>query len=217
MSEQPVSGRPVSGRPLSGRPARGQPVEERSAVGRPEESDTPAGMPSRRRPTAAEAKALAHPLRLRILMEAAQRELTNKQLAEILGATPGTVLFHVRVLVKAGLLTPAAVRTGESGALEKPYTASGLSWWLDDALGGSRPDIRTAPVRMFLDEVARADAHDLASYATFSLHLSEEDVAELDRQLLAVVDSWITSDADRRDRPVHRAMIGFLRRRDEAF
>ena len=62
------------------------------------EEQEQAGAPSLRGPvvrrpaTAAEAKALAHPLRMRILRLCLDRSLTNKQLAEWLGKDPGTVL-----------------------------------------------------------------------------------------------------------------------------
>ena len=52
----------------------------------------------RREATVREAKAMAHPLRLRILRLCLHQELTNKQLAERLGRDPGTVLYHVRHL-----------------------------------------------------------------------------------------------------------------------
>src|SRR5215213_1417866 len=84
----------------------------------------------RRPPTAAEAKALAHPLRMRILRLCLDQALTNKQLAEWLGKDPGTVLHHVRTLVKSGFLAPDEVRQGTKGALEKPYRATGKSWTL---------------------------------------------------------------------------------------
>src|SRR5687768_14537725 len=91
--------------------------------------------PRTRRPaTAKEAKALAHPLRLRILRLCLHQELTNKQLADRLGSDPGTVFYHVRQLVGAGLLQQAPVRTGASGALEKPYRSTGTTWWLDGPL-----------------------------------------------------------------------------------
>jgi DNA-binding transcriptional ArsR family regulator len=87
--------------------------------------------PVRRRPaTAAEAKALAHPLRMRILRLCVDRSLTNKELAEWLGKDPGTVLHHVRTLVVNGFLVPDEVRQGAKGALEKPYRATGKSWTL---------------------------------------------------------------------------------------
>ncbi len=78
------------------------------------------GQVQRREATVREAKALAHPLRLRILRLCWQQELTNKQLADRLDRDPGTVLYHVRQLTEAGLLEPAPVRTGDTGALEKP-------------------------------------------------------------------------------------------------
>src|SRR6266542_3000990 len=45
------------------------------------------------------------------------QELTNKQLAERLGKDPGTLLHHVRILVKAGFLAPGESRNGAHGAL----------------------------------------------------------------------------------------------------
>src|SRR5919201_57526 len=58
----------------------------------------------RRGATAEEAKAMGHPMRLRILRLCLDQELTNKQLAERLGKDPGTLLHHVRILVNAGFL-----------------------------------------------------------------------------------------------------------------
>ncbi|HEV8373300.1 MAG TPA: winged helix-turn-helix domain-containing protein, partial [Actinomycetota bacterium] len=81
----------------------------------------------RRAATPEEARALANPLRLRILRLSLDQALTNKQLAERLGMDPGTVLHHVRTLVRTGFLAAEAVRQGERGALEKPYRATGKS------------------------------------------------------------------------------------------
>jgi DNA-binding transcriptional ArsR family regulator len=71
----------------------------------------------RRPATPEEAKALANPVRLRILRLCLDEALTNKQLAERLGRDPGTVLHHVRSLVATGFLVPDEVRQGEKGAL----------------------------------------------------------------------------------------------------
>jgi DNA-binding transcriptional ArsR family regulator len=79
----------------------------------------------------AEAKALAHPLRLRILRLCLDEERTNKELAEALGKGPGSVLHHVRVLVDGGFLIAGEPRRGQRGAREKPYRATGKSWHLD--------------------------------------------------------------------------------------
>jgi len=163
----------------------------------------------RRRATILQAKAAAHPLRLRILRLCGQQPMTNKQLADRLDSLPGTTLYHVRLLVRAGLLEPAPIRTGASGALEKPYRASGLSWWLSaygDTDEGEPYDDRDdesslASIEAFQAELSEAGPGSVRTYARFMLHLSDEEVQELDRRLLAVLDEYIQTDHQRLDRP----------------
>jgi predicted ArsR family transcriptional regulator len=162
---------------------------------------------ARRQPTELEAKALAHTLRQQIVRLCGAEELTNKELADRLGAEPGTVLPHVRMLVEAGFLEAAPVRSGASGALEKPYRTTGKTWWLDDPLSGAEPDVRFGPVTMAMDEAREAGGEGVATYATFLLHLSKKDVEELDRRLLEVIDEYIESDHTRTRRPVHRGFF----------
>jgi len=158
---------------------------------------------ARRRPaTAKEIKALSHPLRLRILRLCNDRELTNKQLADRLGVDPGTAYYHVRQLVAAAFLEPAEVRTGESGALEKPYRSTGLTWWLSVAQDED-PTRAAAPVEAFQQELAEAGTASIATYARFALHLSPEQVEELDRRIVAVLDEYISTDHERADQPAH--------------
>ena len=67
-------------------------------------------------------KALGHPLRLRVLeMLGADGEepMTNRELAQRLGVDPGHLHFHVKMLLRAGLIERA---DGGSGR-EKPYRA----------------------------------------------------------------------------------------------
>lgn len=161
----------------------------------------------RREATVAEAKALAHPMRMRILRLCRSRELTNKQLADRLGVQPGTVFYHVKLLLAAGFLEPAAVRTGDSGALEKPYRSTGASWWLSNPLGAEEPDIRFGPVQTFMDELGTAGPDSVSTFASFVLHLSDSEVEELDRRILAVLDEYIDSDHERRDRPAHAGLV----------
>jgi predicted ArsR family transcriptional regulator len=92
----------------------------------------------RREATVDEVRALAHPLRQRILRLCLDEELTNKQLAERLAADPGTVIYHVRKLVATGFLAAGDVRRGVRGALEKPYRATGKSWSIDIGEAGAR-------------------------------------------------------------------------------
>jgi DNA-binding transcriptional ArsR family regulator len=163
----------------------------------------------RRRATILQAKAASHPLRLRILRLCGQQPMTNKQLADRLNCQPGTTLYHVRLLVEAGLLEPAPIRTGTSGALEKPYRSSGQSWWLSaygDTERGEPYDDRSdesslASIEAFQAELREAGPGSVRTYARFMLHLSEEEVRELDRRLLAVLDEYIQTDHQRLDRP----------------
>lgn len=153
-----------------------------------------------------EAKALAHPVRLRILRLCWQHELTNKQLADRLGRDPGTVLYHVRQLVEAGLLEQAPVRTGDSGALEKPYRSAARSWWLEDS-----PDVDAeaafAPVDAFQEELRAAGPGAVRTFARFALHLSVEQAAELDRRIFAILNEYLASDDQRLDQPAHGGLI----------
>ena len=67
-------------------------------------------------------KALGHPLRVRALELLCQHEeepLTNRELAQRLGVDPGHLHFHVRMLLKAGLIELADGGHGR----EKPYRA----------------------------------------------------------------------------------------------
>jgi len=163
----------------------------------------------RRRATVLQAKAASHPLRLRILRLCGLEPMTNKQLADRLGSQPGTTLYHVRLLVEAGLLEPAPIRTGPSGALEKPYRSTGRSWWLSaygDTDDGEPYDDRDdesslAAIEAFQAELREAGPDSVRSYARFMLHLSEEEMRELDRRLLAVLDEYIQTDHQRLDRP----------------
>jgi DNA-binding transcriptional ArsR family regulator len=163
----------------------------------------------RRRATILQAKAASHPLRLRILRLCGQQPMTNKQLADRLNSQPGTTLYHVRLLVQAGLLEAAPIRTGTSGALEKPYRSTGQSWWLSaygDTDDGQPYDDRDdesslATIEAFQAELREAGPGSVRTSARFMLHLSDEDVRELDRRVLAILDEYIRTDHERLDRP----------------
>ena len=170
---------------------------------------TPSDDPdAKRRPaTPRELKALSHPLRVRILRLCGSSELTNKELASRLGVDPGTAYYHVRQLVDAGFLEPAEVRTGATGALEKPYRSTGRSWWLSVSLDDFDRSEGFAPVDAFQQELAEAGPESIATYARFALHLSPEQVAELDRRIVAVLDEYIETDAERAHLPLHGGMF----------
>jgi predicted transcriptional regulator len=74
----------------------------------------------RRAATLEEARALAHPVRLRILRMCLDEARTNKDLASRLGLPAGSVLHHVRTLVATGFLLEGEHRRGPRGTTEKP-------------------------------------------------------------------------------------------------
>lgn len=145
---------------------------------------------SKREASAEEARALANPLRLRILRLCLDDPCTNKQLADALGRDPGTTLHHVRMLVETGFLEAAEVRTGAKGALEKPYRATGKSWQVsvrDPALAGEK---NLAVVDAFRDELAELAADDVVVLSRFANTLDDESFAELDRRIRELVDEF---------------------------
>jgi DNA-binding transcriptional ArsR family regulator len=97
-------------------------------------------------------KALGHPLRLRVLetLGAGDGEhLTNRELANRLGVDPGHLHFHVRMLLRAGLIELAEGGQGR----EKPYRAVARTVRVAPALlkSDATSDLRAA----MLDEVQR--------------------------------------------------------------
>jgi DNA-binding CsgD family transcriptional regulator len=146
----------------------------------------------RRPATADEAKAMAHPLRLRVLRLCLDQELTNKELAERLGKDPGTLLHHVRILVRTGFLAPGETRHGAHGALEKPYRATGKSWTLNfDHPGEPDPGISRPMLQAFLDELADAGPGAMRNEVRLGLTLSEASLGEFERRLMALLDEFV--------------------------
>src|SRR5690348_17268163 len=67
-------------------------------------------------------RAMAYPLRQRILDLVADAPYTNKQLATILKVSPSRLHFHIRTLLVAGLIEVESERR-KKGVLEKYYRA----------------------------------------------------------------------------------------------
>ena len=70
-------------------------------------------------------RALAHPLRARLLSELSARDGSPAELAEQLDEPLGVVSYHVRVLAQAGLLD-LVDRTFKRGAVQHHYRARDL-------------------------------------------------------------------------------------------
>jgi predicted ArsR family transcriptional regulator len=150
----------------------------------------------RRPATAAEARALASPLRIRILRLCLDRALTNKELADRLGRDPGTILHHVRTLVATGFLAPEADRRGARGATERPYRATGKSWTLD--IGESTTGM-LAVVDAFRAELAEVPAGDVMTLSRLGVRLADDQLAAFLDRLKEIVDEMHAADDDAGD------------------
>lgn len=147
--------------------------------------------PDRRPATRAEARALAHPLRLRILRLCLDESLTNRQLADRLGERPATVLYHVRTLVRTEFLAPEPERRGRRGAREIPYRSTRKSWVLS-----FEPDL-AGPVAMidaFRSELIDAGPDSLLELVRMGVRLRPEQLEELGRRLVEMVNETDAAD-----------------------
>src|SRR5919198_1188847 len=129
-------------------------------------------------------KALGHPLRLRVLemLGSGEEAITNRELANKLGVDPGHLHFHVRMLLRAGLIT--LVDTGKGR--EKPYRPVARTLRVAPELlaSGLTTDLRAA----MLDEVQRGwDEHGpqgLFRSAQVTARISPEKALELITELV---------------------------------
>jgi DNA-binding transcriptional ArsR family regulator len=143
----------------------------------------------RRPATAEEAKALAHPLRLRILRLCLDEALTNKELADRLGRDPATLLHHVRTLERTGFLAAQAERRGARGARERPYRATGKSWTIDV---GDSPTQTVASLEAFRAELS--ESGEVALMTRVSMRLAPDDLRAFAERLEALVEEFRAKD-----------------------
>ena len=124
----------------------------------------------------ARSRALSNPLRLRILRLCAYDARTNKELAELLNTNPGTMLHHVRTLVRTGFLAPQDERAGTQGAREVPYLATGLSW------NTSAPNQSIVLLETMRQQLEGVDPEEI-DMIWLGLRLNSEHRAELGQRL----------------------------------
>ncbi|MEJ2852896.1 MULTISPECIES: ArsR/SmtB family transcription factor [unclassified Saccharothrix] len=152
--------------------------------------------PPARTASVEELKALAHPLRWRILRLCVDRAWTNQELAERLDVAPATVLRHVRALVGTGFLAAEPVRTGAKGALERPYRATGRTWRLglvDDGEGLAQ-QVDLAMLGAHRAEIIEAGPDASRDVRRGILRLGPGSQAELNARLLELLTEFIERD-----------------------
>ena len=88
-------------------------------------------------------KALGHPLRVRILALLEEETSSPVQLSKKLGASLGTVAYHVRTLHELGLLQDVGT-TPRRGAVEHHYKANPRPQFSEEAWEGASPIAKQA-------------------------------------------------------------------------
>ncbi len=143
---------------------------------------------------------ILNPIRLRIIMTLAGREMTAGQVGEALGDVPPATFYrHLNRLVKAGMLKVIAERRVR-GTVEKVYTVNILDAQMgpEQVAGLSREEhlrVFATFVTSLLDDFSRYLNHtesiDLVangvSYGKVPLELSDEEFAEMSREFAAVL------------------------------
>jgi helix-turn-helix protein len=147
-------------------------------------------MDERRQATDDEAKALASSLRLRILRICLGEARTNKEIAQILGRDPASILHHIRTLVRTGFLQPQDERRGARGAREIPYLATKKSWQLSRPPAMDRSMLDT-----FLEEVALVPAADVDT-TRLGLRLTDAGMAEFRSKVRDLLDEFASHPDD---------------------
>ena len=139
-------------------------------------------------------RALSSPVRLRVLRLCAFEARTNKELAELLGMNPGTMLHHVRTLVQTGYLAPEPERSGAQGAREVPYRATGLSW--RTSMPGGSPVL----IETFLQQIEGVDPDDLDA-TWLGLKINDAHREEFQHRLYELVNEFKERGPDADGRP----------------
>ena len=144
-------------------------------------------------------KALGHPLRVRVLEMLGQEgewQLTNRELAQRLGVDPGHLHFHVRMLLKAGLIELA---DSKGRGREKPYRAVAKVFRVAPELlaAGGASDLQAA----MIDQVQRAHAlyssAGVFRSAQLEVRLTIEQALELMSKLLGEARELEDDHADK--------------------
>jgi predicted ArsR family transcriptional regulator len=151
---------------------------------------------------------IAHPVRLRILIAIAGRELSTQQIAESLPDVPTTTLYrHVQKLAQAGVLEVAR-ETPIRGTVEKIYAlASGAGALSHSDLQSTTPQDRLQLFTSFLTSLSaslraylEADAEDPAASQPLSfaapVYLSPAENQEFRREVMALIKRYQSPSED---------------------
>lgn len=137
----------------------------------------------------ARGRALSSPVRLRILRLCLHKARTNKEIAEVLDLNPATALHHVRTLLATDFLRAEEPRTGNRGAKEIPYRATGLSW------GSRMPNAAPVLVETFLQEIDGLSPSEIDVWR-LGVRLNDANRAEMMNKIRDVFEEYAGRESD---------------------
>lgn len=152
-------------------------------------------------------KALAHPLRAKLLTILDRREASPSQLSVELGEPLGTVSYHMRTLHNMGLLQLVGEKR-QRGAIEHYYT--GVKWVIhEDAWKALPSSLKQKVHASFLSEIGEEVSSAAAaggfeeSYSVLNhdtLFLDEKGTLELAREVSALMKRALAIESESKDR-----------------
>lgn len=107
-------------------------------------------------------KALGHSCRVKILNALAEKAMTAKQLADLFSDEPAKTSYHVKQLLKVGLVELVYTRETQNGIVEKYYRAIAREFQTDPCLA-LRSEGRGNPEAEVLKALSRTQAEFLAA------------------------------------------------------
>lgn len=108
-------------------------------------------------------KALSHASRVRILQTLVEKPMTAKQLADQFGEEPAKTSYHVKQLLKVGLVELVFTRETQNGIVEKYYQAIARDFQTDPYLA-RRPEGRSQVETSFVRKLNQAQSDFLRAY-----------------------------------------------------
>jgi DNA-binding transcriptional ArsR family regulator len=148
--------------------------------------------------TPVQLKALAHPLRQRLLFSLGERPATISQLAAALGAHKGNIAHHLKVLRNAGMVEVTETRQVRGGT-EQYYQRTAQRIFVGGPPGAST----TAMIQAMADEIAAASEEPLLVLRHLRL-----TAAHAERLTAALSDLVHNADDDGLDQPRYGLLVG---------
>jgi predicted ArsR family transcriptional regulator len=167
-------------------------------------------------------RAVAHPIRLK-LVGLLRREgpLTATRAGEFLDESPASCSFHLRQLAKYGLVEEAGGGRGR----ERPWRATALftSWpgaTPDPELAAASDLLSRVVAERYFEQLMRwvdmradepADWQEAEVFGDRMLYLTSAELAELGRELDALLDRYVERTAAHELRPEGSRLVTFIR------